>query len=226
VSEAQALEEEEVDVVSLFATESEEDDDGYEDEVESDDLDAVKERLAKRNKSLRKSKQAIHRVTEENKALLERLERIEQSMSNKSAPNAEVQQQEREKALAEWRDSVAENPEKAVDFATWQASQIQDSVVGYLAEMKREFASQLAEIRGATNPEKLKYEAELNMMRSNPEFDGLDDDVLLKFIRASKTANSKIPRGSLGGKRASVHAEDFKMNDDIRRAMGFPTKGE
>ena len=225
--ESTALEnEEEVDVISLLATQSEEvideDDDS---EEESTDSGVLKERLAKRNKSLKKSKQAVHRIQEENEALQTRLEKLEEKLASNppSATDTEAKNREQKEALEQWRTEIGDNPEKAVDFSNWQMTNLQDNIVNYIAEMKTAFESEIAELRGATNPDKLKYQEQIDRLKSNPELSGIDDKALMQFIKA--TSGVKVPRGGVGGQRATVKPEEFKMDDEIRRKMGFEPKG-
>jgi len=227
------LEEVEEDIVSLFAVKgAEDDDDNGEIEHQGELPDTVeglqalllseREVKSKRNRSLRKSKQANHRMQDELSALQRQVDSLGQP---NQAPTVEAQNQEREKALEQWRDSVEEDPRKAVDFANWQSSQMQDNVVGYIAKLQETIDAKFAELTAATNPEAQKYESELNAVRTNPEFEGLSDEVLLKIIRAEK--RMREPRGSIGGLRVPTQApKKFEMNNDIRMKMGFATKGE
>lgn len=230
--ETQELEEE-VNVMDLLAdTESDEGSDfEYEDEeVDADEevgADVLKERLSKRNKSLKKSKQAIHRMQEEQSALQKQFEELKASMnSNQQAPvDVEAQKKARSEELEEWRNSVADDPGKAVDFASWQTKQTQEQVVDYIVEMRKEYDAQIAELKGATNPDRQRYAEELKAMSVNPKWNKLDTDTQIEVIKSMKGAVGKSPRGGIGGKRATVEPEEFKMTDEIKKRMGFEVEG-
>lgn len=225
--------EEEVNVVDLFVKDESELDNDFEyedEEVDTDEevgADVLKERLSKRNKSLKKSKQAIHRMQEEQSALQRQFEELKATMnSNSQTPvDVEAQKKARSEELEEWRNSVADDPSKAVDFASWQTQQTQEKVVDYIVEMRKEYDAKIAELKGATNPDRQKYAEELKAMSMNPKWSGLDDDTKIEVIKSMKGAVGKIPRGNVGGKRASVEPEEFKMTDEIRKRMGFNTEG-
>lgn len=203
--EAVALEEEtETSVLDFLANQSVEVEDELEDEpeVESEDIDVLKERVSKRNKSLKKSKQAIHRLQEENQDFQKRFEELEAKLSQPAPVDAGAQKQEQQEALDKWRTEISDNPEKAVDFSNWQMSQLQESVVGVVTSMKQSFDEQLAELKGATNPERVKYKDQMDKLRaSNPDFAGLDDTTLMAVVKA--TSGVKIPRGNPSGQKAT-----------------------
>lgn len=225
-----ALEEKEVDVISLFAAQGEEDNDEI---MENTELPETAEELkalllqerdikSKRNKSLRKSKDANHRMQDEMKSLQDQIGELKNSMNK---PETEARKREQDEVRAEWRTSVAEDPDKMSDYVAWENAQTQDSVINYIAEMKRDFDSQLADLKGATNPEKMQYQEELNILRTNPDLADFSDEALIKFAKATKAATERIPPGSLGGKRATVSQEEFKVTDELRKKMGFEPTG-
>lgn len=223
--------EEEVKLVDLLADKSDEIDDIEldDDELEmsgDEDIETLRERLKKRNKTLRVKDKTNHRILEENKAMERRIaeleSKIEGSATSHTPENTEAQRQEQERLMQEWRESVADDPAKALDFFQAQQKQQQDSIVNYLADMQSTFASEIAKLRGETNPERQKYQAELDALSRDPEFEGVSDEIKLKFIKKMKSAVERVPRGTLGGgKRAATQPEEFKMTDEIRQAMGF-----
>lgn len=222
--------EEEVNVMDLLANNESAEEDDYEDEdeemAEEVDSDELKARLNKRNRSLKKSKQAIHRMQDESSAQEKRIAELEAKINSTStSPDPEAARKARSEELEEWRNSVADDPSKAVDFSTWQAKQTQDSVVDYIVEMRKEYDAQIAELKGASNPDRQTYAKELKAMSENPKWSGLDDDTKIEVIKSMKGAVGKLPRGSVGGKRASVEPEEFKMTDEIRKRMGFEVEG-
>lgn len=226
----EAKTEEEVDLVSIFAGQSEEVEEEETNSELPDDPEVLKALLlherevkSKRNKTIKKSKQAHDRKDDELEALRQQIEELSGKVN---APNMEAQKREQKEVDAQWRDSVAEDPTKAIDYSNYMIQQTQDNIVNYMSSFKSEMESMINEVKGATNPEKLKYEAELNALRSNPDFDGLDDSALLKFAKAVKTANERVPRGGLSGKRAVPDKpEKFEMTDELRMKMGFQPKG-
>jgi hypothetical protein len=220
--ETQALEEEQ-DIIALLATQGEDDSDFDEDEFDTslpDDTEALKQMLErereikqKRNKTLKKREQAIHRMQEEQDAMKKRLDEL--MTKSEQSPNVEAEKREREEAHQKWRDSVADDPSKAVDFATWQMGEMQENMVNYLAKMQTSFDSQIAELKGEMSPDKQKYRDKINSLKRNPEFSDMDDNTILKFIRA--TESLKQPRGSIGGRRAEANPSEEQALEEARK---------
>lgn len=224
MSDEALIQEEEKDIIDILSTQGQEVD---EEEVEGlptelpDDPDELKqlvadyqERVSKRNKTIKKRSDATHRMQEEIEALKSQVETY-QSQSTQ-ASTAEAQKQEQEKAYAEWRDSVSDDPSKAVDFATWQAGQMQDRMVDYIAKMQSSLEGQIAALKGEMNPEKQKYRDKIATLKQNPDFSDLDDDTAIKFIRA--TEQIKLgPRGTIGGKPVPTQKTREKRLDELRK---------
>lgn len=202
-----ALEEvEEVDIIEALAKQGIEDDDFDDDEDVPgelpDDPEALRALLlkereikSKRNKSLKKSKQAIHRTNEENEQLRERLDKLErlaESASNDGGENLEQQAQE-------WADRVLDNPVEAIKYTDQKQRMLEDKIANYLGGFKQEMLEMISGVKSQTNPERLKYENEINMLRNNPKFASLDDGTLIELVKGLKSAK---PRGSVGGERA------------------------
>lgn len=194
---------EEVDVLSLLGNQAEEEvNEEVEEEGETEDIAVLKDRLSARNKSLRKSKQAIHRMQDEQSATQERLEKLEALIQNPPSQDNSATNQEREKVLEQWRDSVGDDSSKSIDYTNMQMGELQTGMVNALTDMKKSFDAQFAELNGKTDPERIRLQAEINTLRKNPKLAGLDDDVLMKMADALK--ETKIPRGSIGGQRVTV----------------------
>lgn len=222
MSEAEGLEE--VDVISLLATQSEVDEDEVGEEEVSVDPAVLEERLGKRNKSLKKSKQANHRMQDELSAQQTRIDELEK-LINKPAVDTGAKEQERKEVLEAWRTEVGDNPEKAIDYANLQSEQMQDNVVNYISEMKTDFERQIAELKGATNPDVREYEGEIAKLKTNPNFANLPQSVLIDLAKGLTVNRS--PRGSAtGGKAVAVKDEKMEVTDEMRRAMGFEPRGE
>ncbi|MHC4213989.1 MAG: hypothetical protein ACYSWP_11505 [Planctomycetota bacterium] len=216
--EAVALEEEtETSVLDVLATQSEEVEDEVEEvEEESDDVEVLKERVSKRNKSLKKSKQAIHRLQEENEDFRKRFEELEAKIQQPTQTDTGATKQEQSEALEKWRTEISDNPEKAVDFSNWQMSQLQESVVNVVTSMKQSFDEQIAELKGATNPERIKYKEQMDKLRaSNPDFAGLDDDTLLKVVQA--TSRVKVPRGNVSGGKVTKQPTADEQIEQLKK---------
>jgi NADH dehydrogenase/NADH:ubiquinone oxidoreductase subunit G len=228
--EAVALEEEtETSVLDVLATQSEEVEDVVEDEFddeledESGDSDVLKARLTKRNKSLKKSKQAIHRLQEEAEdarkeaeEARKQMDELKKQLQQPTQTDTGANKQEQAEALEKWRTEISDNPEKAVDFSNWQMSQLQESVVNVVTSMKQSFDEQIAELKGATNPERIKYKEQMDKLRaSNPDFAGLDDDTLLKVVQA--TSRVKVPRGNVGGGKVTKQPTADEQIEQLKK---------
>lgn len=218
--QAKEVEQDLIDLITMSSDESEGDDDveGLPSEL-PDDPDELKQlvvdyqnRVSKRNKTVKKRTEATHRMQEEIEALKSQVD----SFKNQStqASTVEAQKQEHDKAIAEWRDSVSDDPSKAVDFATWQTTQMQDKVVNYIASMQQKFDDQIAELKGATNPTRQKYQAKIDQLKSNPRFAGFDDDQLMVL---AETLSEAKPRGPIGGKPVNATVSKEKKLDELRK---------
>jgi chromosome segregation ATPase len=213
----------EEDIISLLSNQSEEVDDEVVEEVYSgelpDDPEQLKQmlvdaqnRVGKRNHTLKKRTDANHRIQDELKAVQEQLQDLKNA-GNQPAPNVEAQNQERKEALGKWKDSVAEKPETAIDYADMQMTQMQDKVVDLVSSMQSKFDEQIAELKGDMNPEKVKNREKIDQLRNNPQFASMDDDTLLAII----TATSGIkPRGTIGGRKPEQKSTPEKALEDAR----------
>lgn len=203
----------EVDVIELLAVKGEEEiDEVSEIDVDTDDIEVLKERIAKRNKALKKSKQANHRIQDEKSALEKRIDDLEKSLTS-PAPNEEAQRQEQQKVLAEWKESVADDPSKALDYFNYQMKSMQDNFAEILANQQSAFADQIGAIRGDIDPEKNKYRDKIEALKSNPELAEIPDEFLLKM---AKQMEERVPRGAIGGKRAIQQADPKKDLEAIK----------
>lgn len=209
----EANEEVDNDVFEFLAAQSDDhDDNDGEIDTETDDIAVLKERISKRNQTIRKSKKANHRIQEENEALEKRLADLETKF-NSPAPNAEAQNQERKEVLEQWRESVADKPENALDYTNAVMGDFKGSVADLLNAQQENFERQIAEIKGEIDPEKNKYRDKINSLRQNPDFADMDDKTLMVF---AKNLSEKVPRGSIGGRRASPDADPDKRLEDLK----------
>ena len=219
-----------IDVLSLLANQSEDDGDEEVEEELTDEIPEDAEELkamllrereikSKRNKSLKKSKQAQHRTQEENELLKQRLDSLEQRL-NGSQPNVEAEKRELE--AQEWRDRVADDPTQAIGYADWQQKNLEDRVANYLGSMESRFAEQLGALKGAVDPEKTRYRDTIEALRRKEGFSELDDDTLLKVAKGFEGAKS-IPRGDIGGHKPTQKPQEKKvvLTPEQRSAMGF-----
>jgi len=208
--EATENEEVEKDIIDYLKVE---DEDSAEEEIdtETDDLDELKDRISKRNKTLKKSKQAQKRMQQEIDDLKGIVDKFRDD--RESAPNKEAQQQEYKETLEKWRESVRDEPEKALDYAEARIGQMQDQMVDFLAKQQASLESRFGEIDGKLDPERAKYRDKINALRTNPDFEGMDDETLLKFAKALDT---RIPRGTIGGRPAKVEATEEQRLEKLK----------
>jgi predicted nucleic acid-binding Zn-ribbon protein len=228
---SEALEDTEVvDVLALLPNEggdelNEEAEEELSDEIPEDveELKAMllreREIKTKRNKSLKNSKKATHRIQEENDLLKQRLDALETKLTG-SQPNVEVEKLELE--AQEWRDRVADDPTQALGYADWKNKHLEDRVANYLGEKMQEFESQLGALKGAVDPEKAKYRETIDTLRTKEGFSELDDDVLLAVAKGFDGAKS-VPRGGIGGHKPTQQPQEkkFVLTPEQRDAMGF-----
>lgn len=225
------VEEEEVDVLSLLASESEdegdeEDDDAGEVPESIEELKKALERereiKRKRNKSLKVAKQAQHRTQKEYDALLARLEKVEERASSATENNgvAKLEQQ-----AQEWRDRVEDDPSQAVGYTDWKFEQFEDRMARYLGEKFGSIESMISEWRGQTDPERVKYASQIDALRKSGL--DMDDNTLISIAKVLGSKKVKTPRGSIGGLRddgaADASSKRGKISDDdmkkIREAV-------
>jgi len=229
-NEAGLLEEtEEVDIISLLTLEVEDDDDMEDEEVDTevpDTIEGLREALerereikSKRNKALKKSKQATHRIQEENQALLNRLDQIDQRI-NSAQPNNDAEADAKE--IQEWQDRVADDSTQALAYTDWKQSKFEEKVALYLGTQMNELRGMIGGLQSATNPEVVKYRSQIDALRRKEEFAQLDDNILLTIAKGLSGAKVKTPRGTVGGQRPGATAPPaYRLSDEDRAKMGF-----
>jgi phosphopantetheine adenylyltransferase len=219
--------EEEVDVLSLLATESEpaENEDSEENVDIPDTVEELKalleeknETIHKRNVSLRKAKAAQGRTQEEKDAFVTRLDALEQRGTT-AQPNVEAENLAKEEQ--EWLDRVEDDPTQITAYMNWKNAKFEGRLVSYLDNKFGEFDGSLAELR--VSPEKTKYAKEIAALKSRDGFANLDDDTLITVIKGLEQAKVKQPRGTAkGGKVASIAPTEVKVPKAELLKMGFP----
>ena len=214
---------EEVDVLSLMASQSDEDDENENDEDDTEDTDVLKERVAKRNKSLKKSKQAVHRLQDENKDLMDRLDKLEGLVNSKNDGQSNtVDAAKLEQQAQEWMDRVADNPAEAIKYADWKQAQLEQGLNNWATTFEERMLEKIGMLEGATNPERIKYENEVAILKQNPDFEGYTDEQLVPFAKMLKNTKVRRPAGPVGGKRASETKEKrFALTPEQKAQMGF-----
>jgi len=167
---------------------------------------------SKRNISLRKSKDANHRMQEEITALTAK---VEESLKNPNqAPDVVAQRRLQDEEDEKTRNSVNDDPGLMVDLMNNKVGSMQDNVVNVLTSMKASFDEQIAELKGEVSPEKIKYRDKVNALKANPGFAGIDDSALFALVQA--VDGKKAPRGPIGGRRANITADPDKALAELR----------
>lgn len=225
---------EEVNVLSLLAIESEEvvDDDGVEDENQEvptsvEELTALVEKqkatITKRNQSLKKAKNAQHRTEDEKSLLQKQFDAIDGRLGKIEQPIGAENLEQIAKAQ-EWENRVTDDPKEAIGYADQVVKDLETRMVAFVGKMQEDHATELALLKG--EPNRIKYKAEMDQLRANPQFAALDDETLLTVAKALKTSMVKKPGGSRGtvggGKAAPVITQETGLTDEVRAQMGFP----
>lgn len=221
--------EEELDLVGILATQ------GENDEIDDEELDGdepktleewqerakmLEERVSKRNRSLKKAKEAVHRAGKEKSEALALYEKLEAKLNSSERSNKGSEDLERQ--AREWMEKVEIDPTKAIEYADWKQSQLESKIASYLESKFSGFEQKINALMGATNPERLQYKEEIDMLKSNPQFAELDENVLLTLAKGLKSAKVKSPRGTATGSRATADkGKPFKLTDEQKAAMGF-----
>lgn len=225
------VEEQEMDLVGLLAKQGEgdeiDDDDEIEGEIPSDPkelrtlVETLKERVSKRNKSLKKAKEAQHRTEQEKNDILARLEAMDKKIESSRQSSQGAAELERQ--AQEWAEKVELDPTKAIEYADWKQEQLEGKIANYLGNELKSLRDEIAALKGATNPEMLQYKTEVDMLRGNPDFAALDDATLLNLARGLRKAAPKKPRGGIGGQRAVADKGGSKLSKEdearIREAV-------
>jgi len=229
------LGEETVTALSLLVNEGAADDDIIEDEDESGELPKTiegltalvqeqKEKITKRNKSLKKSKQAQHRTQDENNTLQSQFEALETRLDAKvdgiGKPNVEAESLAKEEQ--EWQDRVEDDPTQAIGYMNWKNAQRDQNLASFLSQKLGQIEQNFNELKSSTDPEKLEYKSEIAQLKANPQFAHLDEATALTVAKALKA--TKVPgRGGISGKRVTAQAKStaFELTDDDKRKMGF-----
>lgn len=210
---------EEVDVLSLLAAQSEEEEDEVE-EDESDDVDVLRERISKRNRALRKKEKAIERMQQEYDAVVERLEKLENAPPKPQGGTVDRENQERE--AQEWIDRVADDPVNAIKYTDKKQAQFEERVAAFLGDKLGQIEQMIQSLDGRTNPERVKYEQEIETLRRLPEFRDKSDEELIPVAKVLKSSKVKSPRGVVNGRKvAQTQEKKFELTDEVKQAMGF-----
>ena len=222
---------EEVDALSLLTEqvideESDEDEDIADDAI-PDTVEGLQEALkrereikSKRNKSLKKSKQATHRIQEENEELLRRLDDIDRRVGSvQPAQEAQVLEKENQ----EWQDRVTDDPSQALAYTDWKQGKFEEKVANYLGTQMTEIRDMIGGLQSATNPEVIQYRDQMNTLRNREEFAELDDSVLLSLAKGLTATKIKKPRAGIGGGKVTIAAKPDKvaLTEEERQKMGF-----
>jgi len=225
------VDEEEVGVLDILANqgeevESEEVEDSEPDTLE-DALEALKrerEIKTKRNHSLKKSKQATHRIQEENEELLKRLDLMDQRIVGQQ-PNQEVAKLEQE--AQELLDRAIDNPEEMPKYVDYVQKQSEGRIANFLADKFASIEQSISGLKQETDPEMLKYQSQMDQLRTTAGFADLDDNSLLAVTKALSGAKVKKPRGTVGGGKPFTDKNGkFVVTDELRKQMGFKPRGE
>jgi hypothetical protein len=225
------LGEEEITALSLLVNQGVEGDDTDDEDEDSGDIPETveelkafalkqKEIIAKRNKSLKKAKQAQHRTQEESNTLQSQFEKLEAKVNGIGQSTVETDNLAKEEQ--EWRDRVEDDPTKAVEYMDWKTQQQNQNLAAFLGQKFGEFEQSINALRNETDPEKLEYRKEIAQLKATPQFAHLDDATALTVAKALK--NAKVPgRGTLGGKRVtgSTKSKEHELSDEDFQKM-FP----
>jgi hypothetical protein len=173
----------------------------------------LKERVHKRNVALKKKKDAISRIQSE----VDELQSLnEQLRTSSQPPNNGADEQKLQEALGAWRESVADDPSRAVDFAMAHVNESNGKIVDILQKMQDQFDKRIAELRGDFDPEKLKYQDKILKLKTNPELEDIPDDHLLRMAKAMEKA-PKSPRGSVMGRKATIETDPEKDLEELKK---------
>lgn len=226
------LGEEEITALSLLVNQGVEDDDTDEDEDDNGELPETieelkalaleqKEKIAKRNKSLKKAKQAQHRTQEESNTLQAQFEALEAKVNGIGQPNVEAENLAKEEQ--EWRDRVEDDPTQAIAYMDWKTQKQNQTLASFLGQKFGEFEQSINSLRSDTDPEKLEYRKEIAQLKATPQFAGLDDATALTVAKALKGAKIQ-GRGGIGGKRVTTTSKpkEYELSDEDKQNMGFP----
>jgi hypothetical protein len=225
------LGEETVTALSLLVNENAGDDDTIEDEDENGELPTTiegltalvqeqKEKITKRNKSLKKSKQAQHRTQDENNTLQNQFEALETKVNGLGQPKVEADDLAKEEQ--EWQDRVEDDPTQAIGYMNWKNAQRDQNLASFLSQKLGQIEQNFNELKSDTDPEKLEYKSEIALLKATPQFAHLDDATALTVAKALKA--TKVPgRGGISGKRVTAQAKSaaFELTDEDKRRMGF-----
>ena len=227
--------EEETDVMSLLANQGgdvdtedvDEEDQGGKAPATIEEYQALLERkdeiIGKRNKSIKKAKDAQHRTQDERDAALAKLsDNAKSSDSNRSDSEAERLEQRNQ----DRKDRFEENPLSVFDEMDERNGQIARFVQNELATLRGE----LTELKSATNPERMKLADQVSTLRRLPELENVGDDALYSMAKALVGARVKAPRGTVSGKRIKQEKKSTPdygglTRDELRKKQGFKPRG-
>ena len=238
-NEAIIEETEEVDVLTLLAKQSEKvgtedaEDDGLGDDAPAtiEEYQALLARkdeiIGKRNKSIKKAKDAQHRTQDErDKALAQLSSNADVSERTRSDTEAERHEQETQ----DWKDRYEENPASIFDYISHLQNERDNNLAGYLQDQFSKLGGEITGLRTATNPTRIKLADRVNELRQIPKFANMNDDALFSIAEVLGDAKVKAPRGSVSGKRVQADKKPAPnygglTRDELRKKQGFKPRG-
>ena len=166
-------------------------------------LKAEQEKVSKRNKSLKKAKDAQHRTQAEKNASDARFDAMEAKLNTitqaKPVEPAQMTEQEAQK----WRDGVLDKPEMSIDYTDHKIENLKTTLATFLGTKFDEFEAKIAGLSTATNPQIQQYSAQIAMLKKQPGFSGLTDEQLLPTAQLLGT-KVPAPRGTVSGGKVTA----------------------
>ena len=234
------IEETEVDVLTLLAKQSEKvgTEDAEEDELGGEAPSTIEEYQAllakkdeiigKRNKSIKKAKDAQHRTQDErDKAIAQLSSNADVNERTRSSSEAERHEQETQ----DWKDRYEEDPSSIFDYISHLQNERDTNLAGYLQDQFATLGGEITGLRTATNPTRIRLADKVNELRHIPKFANMSDDNLFAVAEVLGEAKVKTQgRGSITGKRVQTDKKpppDYGglTRDELRKKQGFKPRG-
>lgn len=221
---------EEVELADLMFSEEQQDvDNEHEEEHDDNDLEGLspeemvvklKERISKRNKALKKAKEANARILDERSELASRLDALEGKIN--SSPETKPADSSIE-AEQEWMDRIADDPTQSVHYFGQKLQDLEGRMASYLQSFSESLEQRLSGVQRLASPDYHKYREDVDRVKKQFAELQLTEDQALAMAKKLRTTKRQLPRGDVGGHKVSRIPEkyDEKQLEEEVAKMGL-----
>jgi predicted RNase H-like nuclease (RuvC/YqgF family) len=206
-----------LDTLSTDGEVVEEEDEPLEDE---ESVEELKERLHKRNRSIKIIKKSSAALGLENDALRKQLDELSSKVEQIGNSERSIKEVEtREQRAQKWKDRLEEDPTSVAELLQEQMEEQQTIMQNTMEKFYNHFSTLINEV----NPETFQHRDEIQKARDLlGGLEGVPDDQVMKIAKILSEKKVPVPRGTTGGNRIRTSAKKaLKISDELKAQLGF-----